>query len=102
MNRPKAVAAGRYQQGQVVAAHPDATNVNLGPAEQELCATQAIRNYAFIDELVRVVDAVRQQARVGGGVGLVGETLTTVRKREDDVATSVVPVRNVVDASIAR
>src|ERR1700735_2685448 len=101
MNCPKAAAAGRYQQGQVVAAHPDATRVDLGPAEQELCAAQAIRNYGFIDELVRILDAVRQQARVGGGVWLVGEALTTVRNREDDVATSVVPVRNVVDAPIA-
>ncbi len=102
MNGPEFVPASRYQDGHVVAADPDPALINLGAAEQELCATQAIPNDPSEDELVRIVDAVRQQAGVGGGVGLIGEALTAVHQRQDDVATSVVPVRNVVDAAISR
>ena len=80
----------------------DAAGVDLGRRQQELGAAQAVGHDAAVDVGAGIVDAERQQARVGRRERLVGQALAAVHQDQRDVALAVVQVRQVVDAAVAR
>src|SRR5262249_53244355 len=74
----------------------------LRAARQPLRAAQAVGDDPAIDIAARRVDAVGEQTGVGGGEGLIGQSLPAVHDRQADVPLPVVVVGRLVDAAVAR